>query len=135
MQKWKQGIGSRQMVVVLLVISSVGTGAWAQTTRSQINGTPLRERINLDKGWRFMRYTGEADKLVYDERPIVSNRNDNIVADTRANESGVAAASDHVLKKWILPTANDFIKDPAQHHQRPTGNPGSDFPFCAKSFQ
>jgi beta-galactosidase len=133
MEKWKQAGNWIRMAVILLTICSMGTGAGAQSTKP-INSEALRERINLDKGWRFMRYTGEADKLVYDEWPMVSNRNDNIIADTRANESGAAVAAAHVLKKWILPSANDFIKDPAQHHQRPAGHPGHDFPFVQSDF-
>src|SRR5258705_13338433 len=93
------------------------------------SGGPLyRERISINDGWKFFRYTGEPDKLIYDERPAIINRNDNIVADTRAADSALANSSDNSLKKWILPTANDFIKDPANYHQRPVGNPGSDFP-------
>jgi beta-galactosidase len=93
-----------------------------------------RERISINRDWKFMRYTTEQDKLIYDTRPQVTNSNDNIVADTRPTESGVATSSDNGLKKWILPTANDFIKDPAKHYQRPAGNPGSDFPFVQNNF-
>ena len=82
-----------------------------------------------------MRYTTESDKLIYDERPKVVNRNDNVVADTKPTDTVTGgSSSEKVLKKWILPTANDFIKDPAKHHQRPKGNPGSDFPFVRDSF-
>ncbi|HEY6502443.1 MAG TPA: beta-galactosidase GalB, partial [Chitinophagaceae bacterium] len=81
-----------------------------------------------------MRYETEPDKLIYDERPRVVNRNDNVVADTRANETATVASSEKVLKKWILPVANDFIKDPAKHHHRPDGNPDSDFPFVQNNF-
>ncbi len=71
---------------------------------------------------------------MYDERPVVTEGNDNKVADTRPSESDLAHSSDSVLKKWILPTANDFINDTARHHQRPAGNPGNDFPFVQNSF-
>jgi beta-galactosidase len=98
------------------------------------NTTPAyRQRININEGWRFMRYMGEADSLFYDERPVVSDRNDNKVADTRAVDSA-RAASARGLKRWILPTANDFIKDPAKQYQRPAGNPGSDFPFVQNGY-
>ena len=39
-----------------------------------------------------------------------------------------------VLKPWILPTGNDFIKDPSKRHVRPEGNPGDDFPFVQNDF-
>lgn len=93
-----------------------------------------RERISLNDGWRFMRYSGEPDSLIYDRRPVVTDRNDSKVADTRPAETGVAGNSANTLKSWILPTANDFIKDPAGHHQRPEGNPGHDFPFVHGDF-
>lgn len=95
---------------------------------------PCRERININAGWKFMKYAGEPDNLIYDARPVVTYRNDNVVADTRATDSSMAATADHSLKKWILPAANDFIKDPAKHHLRPSGNPGSDFSFVQNNF-
>nr|AIA93491.1 CAZy families GH2 protein [uncultured Cellvibrio sp.] len=51
------------------------------------------------------------------------------MADTRASESAMASASDQALKNWILPTANEFIKDESKHYKRPEGNPGSNFPL------
>ncbi|MBL7744544.1 MAG: DUF4982 domain-containing protein, partial [Chitinophagaceae bacterium] len=84
-------------------------------------------------GWKFMRYTTEPDKLIYDERPLVANRNDNVIADTKATDTS-SAGSGKGLKKWILPSANDFINDPAKRHRRPDGNPGSDFPFVQNNF-
>lgn len=93
-----------------------------------------RSRVNINEGWRFMRYTGEPDKLIYDERPRVNDRNDSMAADTKPTEGVTVVASQSVLKKWILPTANEFIKDPAKHHQRPKGDPGSDFSFVQNNF-
>ena len=92
------------------------------------------ERVSLNEGWRFMRYRGDPDSLLYDARPRVVNRNDNMVADTRPSESGVAASSGNGLKRWILPAANEFIKDPAKHYQRPAENPGRDFLFVQAGF-
>ncbi|KAF2181136.1 glycoside hydrolase family 2 protein [Zopfia rhizophila CBS 207.26] len=76
-----------------------------------------RERVSLNTGWRFLRATTNTDKLIYDQRPDVSDRNDL-----------------NVLKPWILPSANDFISDPAKRHQRPIGAPGSDVPFVQETF-
>ena len=99
-----------------------------------ISDISCRERISINEGWKFMRYTSEPDKLTYDLRPAIANRRDDIVADTRASENNAAATSENALKRWILPTANDFINDPAKHYQRPNGKPGSDFPFVQNSF-
>lgn len=123
---------SRFIVPVLLSVLANISCLAQQATKNQ--SSSHRQRISINEGWRFFRYTGEPDKLMYDGRPAVTNRNDNIVADTRATDSTIAKSSDSVLKKWILPTANSFIKDPSKHHQRPDANPGSDFPFVQNNF-
>jgi beta-galactosidase len=94
----------------------------------------VRERIAINDGWKFMKYTSVPDKLVYDIRPEVADRNDNVVADSKPTEAVAVTATTNVLKNWILPSANDFIKDPAKQHTRPAGNPGSDFPFVQAGF-
>jgi beta-galactosidase len=99
---------------------------------SQVTST--RERIAINDGWKFMKYTSAPDKLIYDIRPEVADRNDNVVADSKPTEAVTVTPTTNVLKNWILPGANDFIKDPTKHHQRPGGNPGSDFPFVQASF-
>ena len=96
--------------------------------------TKGRSRINLNTGWSFMRYEGESDGLIYDERPAVTNRKDDIVADSRPSQAVFKGSAEKVLKKWILPTANDFIKDTSKHHVRPDGNPGGDFPFVQQQY-
>lgn len=93
-----------------------------------------RTRTNINAGWKFFRYPAQSDTLIYDARPEVFDRNDNKVADTRATEQSAVASSHWALKKWILPTANDFINDPAKHHQRPEGSPGKTFPFVRLYF-
>ena len=120
--------------VSLSLILLLGSHSKIRSQDLFTSSKPIRERISINEGWRFMRYTSEPDKLVYDERPVITSRNENVVADTRPSETRVAASSDHVLKKYILPTANDFIKDPARHHRRPQGNPGRDFPFVQSNF-
>jgi len=94
----------------------------------------VRKRININKGWMFMRYDGKADSLIYDERPAAYNRKDDVIADSRPSQSTFAGTSEKVLKNWILPTANDFIKDSSKHFERPAGNPGSSFPFVQPNF-
>jgi beta-galactosidase len=96
--------------------------------------TEIRQRININDGWRFMRYDSEADNLIYDIRPAVNDRNDNVVADSKPTGPVTIRSEESGLKKWILPSANDFIKDPAKHHQRPAGDPGSDFPFVQNNY-
>jgi beta-galactosidase len=105
----------------------------ANTANTNID-SELRKRISINEGWRFMRYTTEPDKLVYDVRPAVTDRNDNKVADSKPTEAVSIASAEQVLKKWILPSANDFISDPVKHHQRPAGDLGSNFPFVQNNF-
>ena len=100
--------------------------------KSQVN--TVRERIAINDGWKFMKYTSTPDKLIYDIRPEVTDRTDNIVADSKPTEAVTVISTTNVLKNWILPSANDFIKDPTKHYQRPVGNPGSDFLFVQASF-
>lgn len=99
-----------------------------------IAAQPSRERISINQDWRFFKGDPiDAKGIFYDVRPTVTDRNDNIVADTRANQTNTIV-SDSGLKKWILPSANDFIKNPLKHHQRPEGNPGSNVSFVQNNF-
>jgi len=93
-----------------------------------------RERISLNEGWKFMKYTSAPDKLIYDIRPEITDRKDDVVADSKPTEAVTVSTAANVLKSWILPCANEFINDPAKRHQRPAGNPGSDFPFVQNNF-
>lgn len=111
------------------------TACLVQVSKSQgIKKVNTRERILINDDWKFMKYTTEPDKLLYDLRPAITDRNDNVVADSKPTEAVTVKAASNVLKSWILPAANDFIKDPAKHHKRPAGNPGSDFPFVQSNF-
>ena len=100
------------------------------------NEQQLRERILINDGWRFFKYATpyEADNLIYDERPSITEEHDGREADTKPVEAVEVEATRLVLKPWILPTGNDFIKDPARRHVRPEGNPGQDFPFVQGAF-
>jgi len=95
-----------------------------------------RKMISINDGWKFFRYgpTDKIDRLIYDVRPEVADRRDNKVADSRPTEAVKVEENDNVLKRWILPSGNRFIKDPAKRFTRPGGDPGSDFPFVLKSF-
>lgn len=94
-----------------------------------------RVRISINDGWKFMKYApGEADNLVYDIRPEITDRRDDRDADSRPTEAEEVKASAEVLKPWILPAANAFIGDSSMHHKRPEGNPGSNFDFVKPGF-
>jgi beta-galactosidase len=95
----------------------------------------LRQRISINQDWKFYKYesAGKADSLIYDIRPKATN-NDNREADSKPTEAVKAEQTQEVLKQWILPSGNDFIKDQQKNHLRPGGNPGSDFPFVQSNF-
>jgi beta-galactosidase len=95
-----------------------------------------RERISINENWRFYKYDSmeKADKLMYDIRPEVFDRRDDRVADSRPTEAVKVENNQDVLKKWILPSGNKFIKDPGRRYIRPEGDPGNNFPFIQGNF-
>ena len=107
------------------------------TTNNQVTNSP-RERILLDGDWRFFKYNNavDADALIYDVRPEVTASEDGKPADAEPTAAVPldTPAQIKVLKPWILPSGNDFILDPAKHHQRPAGNPGENFAFVQNNF-
>lgn len=95
-----------------------------------------RERISINEDWKFYKYDSqqEADSLIYDIRPGVYSFNDSKDADSKPTEAVKTKSKKKVLKPWILPTANSFIKNKEDKALRPEGNPGEDFPFVQNGF-
>lgn len=110
--------------------------AFISTLTSCASQSTTRERICLNSDWRFQKGdpNGDSTGLIYDVRPKVRRRNDIVPADAMPTEAVKVEASQQVLKPWILPTGNDFIKDPAKRYIRPQGNPGSDCPYVQGDF-
>ncbi|BCS19873.1 uncharacterized protein APUU_20305A [Aspergillus puulaauensis] len=75
-----------------------------------------RTRIRLNSDWKFRRTERIEDGVIYDLRPDANGTNL------------------QVLKPWILPTANEFIQDPEEHHKRPSEEPNVDIPFVKHDF-
>lgn len=96
----------------------------------------IRQHISINEGWTFYKYDSEskADKLIYDVRPEVSGSKEYKIADAKPTEAVQITANQEVLKQWVLPTANHLIKDPANRHIRPAGNPGYNFAFVQSNF-
>ncbi|MDD5454633.1 MAG: beta-galactosidase GalB [Candidatus Ratteibacteria bacterium] len=109
--------------------------AFTQSSKTDA-GIVYRERILINKDWRFYKYDSmtEADDLIYDVRPEVKETDKVVIADEKPTEAVKVEAKQEVLKPWILPTGNDFIKDPANRYIRPEGNPGSNFSFVQSDF-
>lgn len=125
----------RNFIVLLYVSLSVLMPIQAKTSVKQTDNL-VRQRISIDEGWLFYKYdsAANADNLIYDVRPEVSGSNEYKVADAKPTESVEITVTKEVLKSWILPSANAFIKDPKKRFIRPEGNPGSDFPFVQSNF-
>ena len=117
----------------LLVCSS--SSLQAQNVHKS-GGLAARERICISANWKFFKYESldKADKLIYDVRPNVNEDLDNRPADAKPTEAVKVEATIPILKSFILPTTNAFIKDANKKYVRPQGDPGNDFPFVQNTF-
>lgn len=96
-----------------------------------------RERVAINSGWRF--HLGDPDgaaaKLLYDIRPEIKQSAEGKAADAEPEAAAkIEGPREDVLKPWILPTGNAFIKNPARRHVRPPGHPGADVSFVRSDF-
>jgi len=97
----------------------------------------VRERTSLNDHWRFTKGdpNGDSTGLIYDVRPEVKDRRDDKAADAEPTAAEKIAATNRVvLKPWILPTANAFIKDPAKRHARPAANAATNVSYTQPDF-
>lgn len=103
---------------------------------SSLAQSPPRERISINDDWRFQKNDPPGNKvcLLYDVRPEVKDTQDDKAADSQPGATAPQAAiNPSVLKPWILPTGNAFIKDPARHFVRPAGDPGGDVAYVGRN--
>ncbi|MBB3221008.1 beta-galactosidase GalB [Pseudoduganella umbonata] len=96
-----------------------------------------RQRMPFNDGWKF--HLGDPDgnsaPYLYDIRPEVKETADGKVADAMPEEAArIARGNAPLLKPWILPTGNAFIKDPAKRYTRPAHEPAIDAPFAKAGF-
>ena len=110
-------------IFLLLLISINIVPTLAQAKRD------VRERIRLTDGWKFYRYKEGGDSLIYDVRPEVTEDIDKREADAKPVEGDAVHRRQFMLKPWILPTGNEFLKNQDKIFLRPEGSPGKDFPF------
>ncbi len=96
-----------------------------------------RERISINDDWRFTKGdpTNCPVSLLYDIRPQPEKRRP---AGTETNTDTAAtnneAAKPAVIKQWVLPSGNHFIKDPAGKFVRPEGNLGDGVAYAQSDF-
>lgn len=101
------------------------------------SGSSPRERISINDDWRFQKEdpAGNTINLLYDLRPEVQDQKDDGAADAKPKEAEeIATSAQTTVKPWILPTGNNFIKDPARRFTRPEGNWGGDVSYVQQSF-
>jgi len=106
----------------------------ATTHGAQSHG---RERIDFNDGWRFTLGDpgGDSAPYLYDVRPQVTKSADGKDADARPDQAvRVERGGVALLKPWILPSGNAFIKDPARRHARPAADPAIDAPYARLGF-
>ncbi len=102
-------------------------------------GVPTRERISINDNWRFTKGdpTNCPVSLLYDVRRAQQLRRFTQEADGNAainesvaNESNAAT----VIKQWILPSGNAFIKETSRRFTRPEGNVGDGVAYVQPDF-
>jgi len=96
-----------------------------------------RQRILFNDGWRFQLGDpdGNSAPYLYDIRPEVKKSADGKDADAMPEEAvRVARANTPLLRAWILPTGNAFIKDPSKRYTRPAQPPAVDAPYARLDF-
>jgi beta-galactosidase len=101
-----------------------------------------RERIPINDGWRFTKGdpTNSTTSLLYDVRRQQTVRRladaeaDGNLSASSAATNELTGASTNVIKQWILPTGNRFIRDESRRFLRPDGNPGSDVSYVQPDF-
>ena len=102
-----------------------------------------RERISLDDNWRFTKGdpTNNTVNLLYDVRELKPVRrlaeaeaDGNPSLNSITNLVNPTHSPPPVIKQWILPTGNDFIKDPSRKFARPEGNLGDSVAYVQPDF-
>ncbi|HXI71532.1 MAG TPA: beta-galactosidase GalB [Verrucomicrobiae bacterium] len=122
--------------IKLLTVAALILGQELLSGALPIQATP-RERISINDHWRFTKGdpNGDSTGLIYDVRPEVKDKKDDKAADTEPTEAEkIAATNRFVLKRWILPTGNAFIKDPAMRHACPDANAATNVSYTQPGF-
>ena len=120
--------------LVLQTASSTGADGAAPAAASE-----PRERLSLDMDWRFTKGdpAGMQTSLLYDVRPAGRGgrgRRGAAAAADATNPPVTPPPAPQVIKQWILPSGNEFLKDPAQSYARPEGNLGGDVAYVQPEF-
>lgn len=110
--------------------------AFSSASLSAADSSP-RDRISLNTGWRFTKGDPaniDSKTLLYDVRPVARGEDQRERLAEATEDAAKLSTSTNVLKPWILPTGNRFLKDPAKRFTRPEGNPGGDISYVQNNF-
>jgi beta-galactosidase len=123
-----------------------GSSAFVALSAMLALGTSLaqspRERISIDDNWRFTKDdpTNNTVSLLYDvrqQRAVRRLAEAEADGNTSSNAFAAAEATNQpaaLIKQWILPSGNDFIKDASRKFVRPEGNPGDGVAYVQPGF-
>lgn len=121
--------------LVLTVIAHTSEGVPPQPG-SVAGSMPGRDWIGA--GWRFTKgdpTNCDPHALLYDARPVSRGEDQRErLAEATEEASKLVETIRPVLKPWILPTGNRFIKDPSKRFTRPAGNPGGDVAYVQPGY-
>lgn len=130
----------RGSAFVAVCLSGIGILVWSKISiagddqsQSVVSASVAaqRERLLIDNDWRFTKDDPPNNKvsLLYDVRPKgTASRSPATVA------TGEESPPPQVVKAWILPSGNTFLKDPTSGPQRPVGNLGEGIEYVAPDF-
>jgi beta-galactosidase len=98
----------------------------------------IRERVSIDDGWRFTKGDpmNTPVSLLYDVRPEAESRRPGGAGATNAGFGAATNtnAAPTVIKAWVLPTGNDFIKDASRRFTMPAGDVGDGVAYVQPGF-
>ena len=118
-----------QMAMICVVATATGIANAAHSPR---------ERTSINDNWRFTKgdpTNVNSQDLLYDVRPVSRGEDRRArLAEATEDAAEISATTNRVLKPWILPSGNSFLKDPTKRFVRPEGNPGGDVAYVQADF-
>jgi beta-galactosidase len=92
-----------------------------------------RSRVLIDDDWRFSK--GDAPGIAIDLRyDALAKSAAPTGADSLTQDSRLKTPDSVSVKSWILPTGNDFLKNPGKAASRPDGSLGDGVPYARPDF-